>query len=137
MNASSSVVDPQTLAYVPRPLELTTAIMGDTGGAPALTLLPSDQGGGRNLAALPGGERVRGDELDPPCCELLSTVTVAKLGVGSSCYWLDASMLVSLGTGATIVPGDSVELRPGALAQEAVAHARRRPSFRRVLPLPA
>ena len=123
MNASSSVVDPVTLAYVPPPPELTTAIMGDTGGALALTFSkPSDQGGGRNLAALPGvSECAATSSGSSTCCELLATVTVAKLGVGSSCYWLDASMLaVSLGTGATIVPGDSVELRPGALAQEAV-----------------
>jgi hypothetical protein len=112
-----------SLAYVPPPPALTTAVMGDTGGFLSLHFSkPSDQGGGRNLADLPGvSECAAAHAGSSTCCMLLATATVAKLGAGASCFWLDASTLaVSLSTGATVVPGHAIELRPGGLAQEAV-----------------
>jgi hypothetical protein len=80
---------------VPARRELVSARFSDSGREVVLSL---------NAAA-------RGGLL--PCGSVFSQDTAAALGRRASCTAQDRTLTVGLGSGATLLPGDVLELRPG------------------------
>ena len=126
-NASTIVADGfgSSVSLLLRQPRLTFAYEGSR--APRLTRASFDPSGARVhvlFDALPTDMGANGGTLSD-CSSLITTATLTNLLQGASCFWQsDSELVISLSPQSTLVVGDSIELRPGALGVRSGALSR-------------